>query len=67
MSKFLQLKKERVAKGLCPNCGRKAEPRCYRCNDCGLRHRVTERKRYGCSSFKEVGINEHLVKYQGEE
>lgn len=67
MSKFLQMKKERVAKGLCPNCGRKAEPGCYRCNDCGIKHRKKQREAYGCESSQIVGWNSHFIKYKGEE
>lgn len=66
MSKFLKIKKERAAKGLCPNCGKEAEVGCYRCNDCGLKHRIKERERYDCQSYKVSGINNHAVKYKGE-
>ena len=66
MSEFLKIIKKRIEKGLCPNCGKERMPGCFRCNDCGIKHRIKERTRRGLNSYLVNGMD-HNVKYQGEE
>ena len=51
----------------CNRCGKpKEEPELFRCNKCGIKHRLHERKRGKWNPWAETGRGRE-PKYKGEE
>ena len=57
---------KRRAAGLCDRCGRPRKESAFRCDECGIKHRVKERERLDCTSWYVTGIGGR-PKYEGEE
>jgi len=54
---------KRRAEGLCDRCGKPTEDSAFRCNECGIKHRIRMRERQGCNPT----MDESRCKYHGEE
>jgi len=54
---------KRRAEGLCDRCGKPTENGAFRCNECGIKHRIKMRQRNGCNPT----MDESRCKYKGED